>query len=270
MSTATETWRLLLALIEDKGREVDHSGRTHEARSVVTREVVGSLTAWPMGRPVVSSRLRKLGRRFLPAEPWWILRGSNSLSEIAPYAPHLSTFSDDGRTLAGSYGPPIVDQLPYVVRNLSQDGQSRQAVISIWRPRPYPSRDVPCTLSLQWLLREGRLHCVASMRSSDAWLGVPYDVATFSVVSAYLAILLGNVVGRRPVLGELRLLAGSQHLYERDWAAARDCASESGEERTFEDLDVGEFDDEQDLLRHLKELADRVPPRRRWLSELLD
>src|SRR5690606_12261131 len=129
--------------------------------------------------------------------------------------------------LAGAYGPPWVDQIPYVIEAFKRDPFTRQAVVSIWRPRPAASRDIPCTLSLQYLLRPtvaayGReqsrltLHCVAAMRSSDAWLGVPYDVATFSVLAAFLAIRLRAVGVDVRGIGELTLLAGSQHLYQQD------------------------------------------------------
>ena len=57
-------------------------------------------------------------------------------------------------------------------------------IINIWRENPRSSKDIPCTLSLQFFLREASdqlwLHTIATMRSNDAWLGVPYDTFNFN------------------------------------------------------------------------------------------
>jgi thymidylate synthase len=137
------------------------------------------------------------------------------LDTITPYAKKLGEYSDDGHYFAGAYGPPFRDQLPYVLYCLRRDSSTRQAVISIWRPRPYESKDIPCTISLQFLLRDNYLNVVATMRSSDAWLGWPYDVHTFSCIGAYIALHLDCE------LGFLSLTAGSQHLYDTDLDKAK-------------------------------------------------
>ena len=269
--TTTATWRKLVSDVLDGGREVRQDGRGHEPRSRATRELVGWQTRWDMRRPLVLCPLRAIGRRFAAAEPAWILRGDSRLASIALYARHLARFSDDGVRLSGAYGPKFVDQLPYVVGALVADPQTRQAAVSLWRERPGPSADVPCTLSLQWLLRDGVLHCAATMRSSDAWLGVVYDVASFSCMSAAVALALrsrrSDAVGE---LGELILTAGSQHLYALDFDAAARCAAASDDVADCAPLDLAEFADEQALVDHLQAVADRAPTLRRWLAELAE
>jgi thymidylate synthase len=78
---------------------------------------------------------------------------------------------------------------------------------------------VPCTLSLQFFLREASdelwLHTTATMRSNDVWLGTPYDTFNFSAISFYLCLLL-NQRGLKCKLGKLTIQAGSRHLYETD------------------------------------------------------
>jgi thymidylate synthase len=223
-----------------------------------------------MARPLVRCPLRRLGRKFAAAEPAWILRGDNRLASIAPYARHLTNFSDDGLRLSGAYGPKVVDQVPYVVRVLSEDPQSRQAVMTLWRERPGPSRDVPCTIALQFVVRDQALHCVATMRSSDAWLGICYDIVAFSCVSAAVAIALRSrhrdLVHR---LGTLVLTAGSQHLYALDWDLARSCADCPVDEPDVAPLELDEFTSEGDLVWHLECLSNGTASPRRWLSELV-
>lgn len=245
--TATQTWRNLLTDLLSEGVEVSQESPGANFRGRTSSELLAHRTVWPMSRAVVLCPERRLGYKFLAAEAAWILSGSNRLGEIAPFAKNLRELSDDGVHLYGAYGPPFREQLPYVLETLTRDGQSRQAVSTIWRPRPGPWKDVPCTIALQYLIRPERvdlgpypdtalhrhdnvLHCVASMRSSDAWLGVPYDIHTFSMTAAYVALLLRDRVG--PLrLGNLYLTAGSQHLYLMDREPAERCAWEAVEPR---------------------------------------
>lgn len=271
MST-TERWRHLLQEILDGGSEVRQECRGHEPRSRTTKELIGYQSRWDMRRPLVRCPLRHLGRKFAAAEPAWILRGDNRLASILPYAGHMANFSGDGVHLSGAYGPKVVDQLPYVVKALAADPCSRQAVMTLWRERPGPDPDVPCTIALQFVVRDEMLHCVAAMRSSDAWLGVIYDILSFSCVSAAVAIALRakhpNLVRR---LGTLVLTAGSQHLYALDWGAARACADQV--ESDVEDvlpLRLDEFENVDKLIWHLECLSNGTVPPRRWLSELVD
>lgn len=273
--TTTNTWRDLLRAITREGSGHVLTQRAHEPRSTGTMELLGYQTRWDMGRPVVACPVRKLGYRFLAAEPAWIIGGSNKLAEILPYAKYLATFSDDGLHLNGSYGPPFVEQLPYVLDAIKSDPSTRQAVATFWRPRPGKWKDVPCTVALQWMIRKdyddgdkAALHCVASMRSSDAWLGVPYDVATFSAMSAYVAMslrLVGVVVDK---LGDLILTAGSQHLYSRDVDSAIACLQSGDELFEQRPLDLErDFESPAQFLGHLRSLADREPITHAWLSE---
>lgn len=175
-----------------------------------------------MSDPVILNEKRKLGYKFMAAEAAWILSGDNRVDTIKPYSKDISKFSDDGITFFGAYGPKVFAQIPYVVSTLHNDLNSRQAVINIWRETPPPTKDVPCTLSLQFLVRENVLHCVASMRSSDLWLGHPYDIVNFSAVAFAVLLQLRNMQGDNIQLGYLFLTAGSKHIYERNYDGVRE------------------------------------------------
>jgi thymidylate synthase len=124
--------------------------------------------------------------------------------------------------------PPFVDQLDGVVLTLRSRPDSRQAVVSLWNDGDLPHAvkgdkgDLPCTLSLQFLVRWNRLHLVATMRSNDVWLGLPYDVFAFTALQRVVAARLDL----RP--GLYRHQVASMHLYERDEAKAR--AAVTGED----------------------------------------
>lgn len=273
MSAATTAWRKMLFDILDVGSEVKQVSAGADFKGSTNRELIGYQSRWPMAMPSVASPSRKLGYRFMAAEAAWILSGDNRLATIAPYTKHMARFSDDGLFLRGAYGPPFVEQVSWVAETLLTEPYSRQAVATIWRPRPGPGRDTPCTVALQWLVRNGgpghemTLNCVATMRSSDAWTGVPYDVFNFSMMTAYLGLVIKDTiarearrrgaptVGRPPKLGTLILTAGSQHLYKADWDEAQAVLTEAGSNaeeavNLFEQsqLDLNMFSNPQELI----------------------
>lgn len=201
---AGEEWLALLAEVVEDGERVAPRGQP-------TREILNATACIDMQWPVIISEARKLNYRFMAAEAYWIMSGDNTVEGIAPYLQAIAKFSDNGVSFFGAYGPKILEQLPYVIENLRNDNSSRQAVINIWRERPPKTKDVPCTLSLQFLIRKQRLHVVAHMRSSDLWLGFPYDVFNFSMIGHLVCEQLVDVVP-----GLLHWSAGSCHIYERN------------------------------------------------------
>jgi len=164
---------------------------------------------------VVTWRSRKLNYHFLVAEFFWIATGRDDVASIAPYNKKIADFSDDGVTFFGAYGPRWRPQAEWAATNLRADLESRQAVASTWRPCPPLTRDTPCTLSYQYLVRGGKLHSIVTMRSSDIFLGIPYDIFN----AARLAACVAGAVG--VPLGSLTMQLGSFHLYERNEAEAR-------------------------------------------------
>jgi len=206
-------WRKLLCDILDNGHPVAPRGQP-------TLEVlhVNKVTV-DMARAVVTDPRRKLSYQFQCAEALWILAGDNRLEPLTKYVKRMADFSDDGVTLAGAYGPRVVSQLDYVVNALRTDRDTRQAVLSIWTPCPAPSKDIPCTISMVFSIRDNRLYQHVMMRSSDAWMGIPYDMFSFSciglrVLCAYNAPLLSTASCIVP--GALTISMTSSHLYERD------------------------------------------------------
>lgn len=285
IGSVNKTWCGLLRMLLTDGEVV-------RVRDQTTRELISHSSQVEMSRAVITAPSRKLGYRFLPAEAAWILSGDNRLSTIRPYSKTVSQHSDDGYSFFGGYGPKFVEQLSYVVDALYRDQYSRQAVMSLWRERPRDTKDIPCTTTLQWLIRPNplvqgdfALNCVTTMRSSDAWLGWPYDVHTFSMMSAMVALLyrnryraldkgLINSVAENLDLGTLYLTAGSQHLYKRDWEMAEVASQDSGEAFAYAPFDLTAFETPEALVGHLWDLAEfnqnplMKPLRSPYLNEL--
>jgi hypothetical protein len=102
-----------------------------------------------------------------------------------------------------------------VLDELRKDPDSRRAVIHIRELRDgFDLPDVPCTLALQFLLREGKLNLVVHMRSNDIVLGTCYDVPAFTIMQEVMANDLGVE------LGSYFHFANSMHVYERHYEMA--------------------------------------------------
>lgn len=187
------------------------TAREASPRGMNTREILGAqLVLTNPLRNILSSPARKLNYRFSVAEWLWMLLGQNDTS-VAVFNSQLRNFSDDGETFAGAYGPKLAEQLPYVLDCLRQDSFSRQAVLTIWRERPRASKDIPCTVAMQFFIRENKLHMITTMRSNDVFLGLPYDLFNFTQIQNYLAGVLCVDIG------EYVHNVGSLHVYEQHY-----------------------------------------------------
>lgn len=188
-----------------------------------TKELVGRNTR--LERPLerylsVPNRNNDIAAQF--AEGMWVLSGRDDVVWLAKYLPRAPLFSDDGTTWRGAYGPRLrnwngIDQIDAVRRLLLADRASRQAVMSIFDPaRDYsPSKDIPCNNWLGWIIRDGRLHMSAALRSNDVWWGFS-GVNTFewSMLHEMLALWVGAEVGQADYH------AMSFHLYSNHFARA--------------------------------------------------
>lgn len=197
---------------------LDNYDFVSKPRGMQVREIISGSYKVPMPA-FIDLKERKVNLAFMFAEAAWIVSGSNRLEDITPYMKMYSNFSDDQIFLRGAYGPKIVDQLGYVVDSLEKDKDSRQAVLNIWRERPGVSKDIPCTTQMQFLIRDGKLNLVTTMRSNDIVLGYTYDVFTFSMVAKSVQLLLKER-GIEISLGDLYVNVGSLHIYKTHYDEA--------------------------------------------------
>lgn len=207
---ATEAWEhwfkeLNSMNMGDTSRDGDIRGEIINAVTVIKDPTRG----------IVQSDIRKMPMRYAIGELLWYSSGNNHLSAIQNYTKVWDRMSDDGITVNSNYGYCIkykygFDQWDYVRYMLGTDPNTRQAILHIKTADCEPSKDVNCTVCIQFLLREGKLHATVYMRSNDIWMGFPYDVFSFTAMQVKMAMELG--VG----IGEYTHIAGSLHLYERN------------------------------------------------------
>lgn len=182
-------------------------------RGLATREITDASVRITDPHEVhVLRTARKPSPKIAATEALHLIAGVSSLEQLDMASNgKFSQFADNGR-LRGAYGPRAAHQLQHVIRLLSRDPDTRQAVVTVWTggETSGASRDVPCTLGYQFLIRDQKLHLRVSMRSNDIWLGTPYDWEIASALQRTVALALGIPPG-----GYTHTVA-SLHMYERD------------------------------------------------------
>ena len=217
MTTATEAWLAQLQNIVTNGIE-------ENTRGMKTKELINQTIKFDMETPIIYHEKRKLNYQFMAAEAEFIANGDNRVSSLSRYNKNIAQFSDDGLIFNGNYGDPFNSQLNYVVKSLVDLRESRQAVLTIWQANPVKSNDTRCTLTMQFLIRDGYMDCVVNMRSSDIVWGIGYDLFNFTIMALRVLTLYNTTVHVDSVnivqLGSMYLNAGSSHLYERHYDLA--------------------------------------------------
>jgi len=215
MFSFSKTWQAHVARVITEGNVVAPRGKW-------TKELLQETVEVNMFYPVLTVVERNLNYRFMAAEAFWILSGDNRVETIAPYNSRISEFSDDGETFFGAYGPRVLEQFDSALKKLLADRDTRQAGLTIWRENPPQTKDVPCTVAIFFSIRESQLNVHVFMRSSDVWLGLPYDVFNFSMLG-YLMCGSLHWHGVNVTPGRLFVTAASSHLYAENVNAALGC-----------------------------------------------
>lgn len=202
----TACFKQALSTILKDGSEV-------RPRGMLTKEISPAIMIVDPLKTIYPSKLRNLNFAFLLAESLWYLTGRADTHLLSFYNSNIKNFSEDGLH-DGAYGPKIMAQIRYVIETLKKDPDSRQAIISLWRENPRPSKDVPCTSLFQFMIRDGKLNLYVTMRSNDIIFGNNYDVPSFALIQNVVASCLGIP------LGKLFHTANSLHLYEMHFELA--------------------------------------------------
>ncbi|MBS0240356.1 MAG: thymidylate synthase [Proteobacteria bacterium] len=169
------------------------------------------------------SRTETRGKPFsCLGELLWYLSRDNRLDFIRYYIKRYEIESEDGERVLGGYGPRLfnqrgIDQVRSIIELLKNRPSSRQAVIQLFNAEDLSSscKAVPCTTTMQFALREERLHMLVTMRSNDAFKGLPHDIFCFTMIQELIARSVGVT------LGSYKHFVGSMHLYDEDRDAAQ-------------------------------------------------
>ena len=162
-----------------------------------------------------------VGRGAVPGigavEACQLLSGTSFPKTVIAVGPQFKNYAEDNGIFHGAYGLRTQGQYDAVIEKLTNDSDSRQAVVTIWNPEfdnQPDKRDYPCTVLHQFRIRNNKLNMSVYMRSNDVWLGAAYDFFQFTQVQIAMASVLGIEPGRYVHH------VGSLHIYEQHYGAA--------------------------------------------------
>lgn len=220
--TIDDLYIRLAGLLLEKGSLI-------RTRGLLTKELtnVQLILNNPTNR-FIDNTARLMDMRYFVGELCYFLDQRTDLASIVHYSKFWNKVSDDGYTVNSAYGFRLFNkpsQLEYVIKTLANDTYSRKAVMTIYdKQDSKESNDNPCTMNIQFLIRNNNLLCFVNMRSNDIWLGLPYDVAFFTIVHEIVWLKLKCYMPNL-CIGPYHHNVTSMHVYDHNFAALTNVAN---------------------------------------------
>lgn len=192
----------LLRTVMSRPTEPDRTG-------VGTKRLFGaSLTAdLNDGFPLLTGK--RLYWRGIVGELLWFLRGDTNIRWLQDNKIHIwDEWADADGNLGPVYGAQWAKQLPGIIEGIKSNPNSRRHIVNCWQLDDLPDMALPpCHVMYQFGVLDGRLHCQVYQRSGDLFLGVPFNIASYALLTHIVAQECGLGVGR------LTLVLGDAHVY---------------------------------------------------------
>jgi thymidylate synthase len=178
------------------------------------------------GFPLLTTK--KLHRKSIILELLWFLRGDTNIRWLQERGVSIwDEWADDAGELGPVYGKQwrswtapdgrVIDQIAAVVEGLKSNPNSRRHIVSAWNPAEVEDMALPpCHCLFQFFVADGKLSCQLYQRSADVFLGVPFNIASY----ALLTMMVAKVTGLEP--GEFVHTLGDAHLYLNHLNQARE------------------------------------------------
>ncbi len=191
-----------------------------------TRAVFGYQMRFDLedGFPVLTTK--KLHLKSIIHELLWFLRGDTNIKYLKDHGVTIwDEWADENGELGPVYGKQwrswpapdggSIDQIANVVRMIRTNPTSRRLIVSAWNPAEVDDMALPpCHCLFQFFVADGRLSCQLYQRSADIFLGVPFNIASY----ALLTMMVAQVTGLKP--GEFIHTLGDAHLYKNHFEQA--------------------------------------------------
>jgi thymidylate synthase len=216
--------RAYLDLLQDV---LDHGTDKGDRTGTGTRSVFGYQMRFDLaaGFPLVTTKRMHL--RSIVHELIWFLRGDTNIDYLHDNDVTIwDEWADEHGELGPVYGKQwrswacpdgrTVDQISWVIDEIRRNPDSRRLVVSAWNVADLPDMALmPCHALFQFYVAAGRLSCQLYQRSADIFLGVPFNIASY----ALLTHMIANVTGLR--VGDFVHTLGDAHLYNNHVDQAR-------------------------------------------------
>ncbi|KFN43312.1 thymidylate synthase [Arenimonas oryziterrae] len=212
---------------------LEHGAEKSDRTGTGTRSVFG----WQMrfdlaaGFPLVTTK--KLHLRSIIHELLWFLKGETNIAYLKENKVSIwDEWADERGELGPVYGKQWrswagadgveVDQIRWVVEEIKRNPDSRRLIVNAWNVADLPKMALmPCHALFQFYVADGKLSCQLYQRSADIFLGVPFNIASY----ALLTHMIAQVCGLR--VGDFVHTLGDAHVYSNHFDQAREQLSRS-------------------------------------------
>jgi thymidylate synthase len=201
-------------------QDILHNGTKKEDRTGTgTVSVFGRQMRFDLeeGFPLVTTK--KLHLKSIIHELLWFLKGDTNIAYLKENKVRIwDEWADEEGNLGPVYGHQwrswsapngdTIDQISNVINDIKNNPDSRRLIVSAWNPADVPNMALPpCHLLFQFYVADGKLSCQLYQRSADSFLGVPFNIASY----ALLTMMVAQVTGLKP--GEFVHTVGDAHIY---------------------------------------------------------
>lgn len=216
--------RQYLDLLQDI---LDHGVPKKDRTGVGTLSVFGRQLRFDLGQGFPLVTTKRIHVKSVIHELLWFLRGETNVRSLQAAGVTIwDEWADEHGELGPIYGRQwrrwevsgggYVDQLAEVVEQIRTNPESRRLLVSAWNVADLPRMALPpCHVLFQFYVANGRLSCQMYQRSADVFLGVPFNIASYSL----LTMMVAQVTGLQP--GEFIHTFGDVHLYVNHIEQAR-------------------------------------------------
>ncbi|WP_457807693.1 thymidylate synthase [Kushneria sp. EE4] len=206
---------------------LDHGVEKHDRTGVGTRAIFGHQMRFDLSQGFPLLTTKKLHLRSIIHELLWFLSGDTNIGYLRDNGVSIwDSWADDDGELGPVYGYQWrswpapngghVDQISQVIEQIKTNPDSRRLIVSAWNPALVDDMALPpCHALFQFFVANGRLSCQLYQRSGDIFLGVPFNIASY----ALLTHMVAQVCDLAP--GEFIHTLGDAHLYSNHLEQAR-------------------------------------------------
>ncbi len=198
---------------------LQHGTRKDDRTGTGTLSVFGHQMRFDLAQGFPLLTTKKVHTKSIIHELLWFLRGDTNIRYLKEHGVSIwDEWANENGDLGPVYGSQWrswpaadgrqIDQISQVVRDIRQNPDSRRLIVSAWNVADIERMALPpCHLLFQFYVAEARLSCQLYQRSADIFLGVPFNIASY----ALLTMMIAQVTGLKP--GEFIHTLGDAHLY---------------------------------------------------------
>ncbi|GAB4515123.1 MAG: thymidylate synthase [Sulfuricaulis sp.] len=198
---------------------IQHGTHKDDRTGTGTLSVFGHQMRFDLGQGFPLLTTKKVHTKSIIHELLWFLRGDTNIRYLKDHGVSIwNEWANENGDLGPVYGAQWrswpapdgrqIDQISQVVRDIRQNPDSRRLIVSAWNVAEIERMALPpCHLLFQFYVAQGRLSCQLYQRSADIFLGVPFNIASY----ALLTMMIAQVTGLKP--GEFIHTLGDAHLY---------------------------------------------------------